>query len=173
MAEIIGIYSVPAVITVVGIILLSASSELFSEFLCGAREGMKTCAEILPTLVILITAVKMFSQSGALDVLCSVIGKASGKLGFPKDLLPVLIMRPVSGSAATATVKELFESSGADSFAGRCASIIMGSSDTIIYTLAMYFGASGIKKSRHALPAAFITLGFCAFVSVLLTKIFF
>lgn len=173
MAEIIGIYSVPAVMTVVGIILLSANEGLFSEFLSGAREGMKTCAEILPTLVILVTAVKMFSQSGALEALCGAIEKAAGTVGFPQELLPVLIMRPISGSAATATVKELFENSGADSFAGRCASIIMGSSDTIIYTLAMYFGAAGIKKSRHALPASFITLIFCAVLSVLLTKIFF
>ncbi len=173
MAEIIGIYSVPAVMTVVGIMLLSTNKEMFSEFLYGAREGLKTCVDILPTLIILITAVKMFSQSGALDAVCNILGKIAGLMGLPEELLPVLIMRPISGSAATATVKELFENSGADSFAGRCASIIMGSSDTIIYTLAMYFGAAEIKKTRHALPAAFITLIFCAVLSVVLAKMFF
>ncbi len=173
MADKIGIYSVPAVMVVVGIMLLASNSDLFSEFLEGAKEGMKTCVGILPTLIILITAVKMFSASGALDALCGILGKGAQLLGFPSELLPVMIMRPISGSAATATVKQLFESSGADSFAGRCASIIMGASDTIIYTFAMYFGAVGVKKTRHALPAAFLTLVFCAAVSLLLTKIFF
>ena len=173
MADKIGIYSVPVIITVAGIMLLSSNKDLFKDFLLGAKQGMKTCVEILPVLIILITAVKMFSASGALDVICNLLGNGLSKVGFPKELLPVMIMRPVSGSAATATIGELFETSGPDSFAGRCASVIMGSSDTIIYTLAMYFEAVRIKKTRHALPASFLTLLFCAVVSVLLTKFFF
>ncbi len=173
MADKIGIYSVPVIITIAGIILLLSNKDLFSEFLLGAKQGMKTCVEILPVLVILVTAVKMFSASGALDAVCNIFEAPLSKIGFPKEILPVMIMRPISGSAATATIGELFETSGPDSFAGRCASVIMGSSDTIIYTLAIYFGAVGVKKTRHALPASFLTLVFCAVVSVLLTKILF
>lgn len=173
MAGRIGIYFVPLVIAISGVLLLLSKKDLFSAFLDGAQRGVKTCADILPVLVILITAVKMFTASGALDAICSWFGGTLSYLGIPSEMLPVMIMRPISGSAATATAIELFESSGPDSFAGRCASIIMGSSDTIIYTLAMYFGAVGVKRTRHAMAASFLTLAFCVFLSVLLTKIFF
>ena len=88
-------------------------------------------------------------------------------------MLPVIFMRPISGSAATAMINELFAEQGPDSFAGRAASVLMGSSDTIIYTLSMYFGAVGIRRTRHALPAAFLTLIFCTLFSVWITGIFF
>ena len=153
--------------------ILFSKFDLFDEFLKGGRDGFVTSIKILPSLVMLICAVKMFQASGALDLLCNAVGRVTDVFHLPKDLIPVIVMRPISGSAATAMITNLMETSGPDSFAGRAASILMGSSDTIIYTLAMYFSAAGIKKTRHALPASFVILLFCVFVSCFLTKVFF
>ena len=115
----------------------------------------------------------MFAASGALKLLCGFGSYLLRPLGVPASMLPVIFMRPISGSAATAMINELFAEQGPDSFAGRAASVLMGSSDTIIYTLSMYFGAVGIRRTRHALPAAFLTLIFCTLFSVWITGVFF
>ncbi len=168
-----GIYFVPVILTFVAILLLFSRKDLFSEFLLGAKTGLETCVGLIPVLVILLTATGMFSKSGAMDVLTAFFSNLIGNVGFPKEIIPLILIRPLSGSAATATVNELFSAYGTDSFAGRCASIIMGASDTIIYTLTLYFGSVGITKTRHAYPAAFLTLIFCVFFSCFLTAVFF
>ncbi len=168
-----GIYFVPLILTVVALILMFAKKDLFPEFVKGAKNGLETCINLIPMFVILITAVGMFSNSGAMTAICGRISRLLGGTDFPSEVLPVIIMRPISGSAATATVNELFTQSGPDSFAGRCASVIMGASDTVIYTLALYFGSVGVTKTRHAYPAAFLTLGFCVVFSYYLTLLFY
>ncbi len=173
MAEIIGTYAVPLIFLLVGVALLFSQKDLFSEFIAGAKDGAQTCFAMLPTLVILMTAVKMLSSGGVMQVMTDIADKVFSKIGFPKELLPLAITRPISGSAATATVNELFAKAGADSFAGRCASIIMGASDTVVYTLTVYFCSVGVKKTRHAYPAAFLTMIFCVMFSVFLTKLFY
>ena len=171
--DIIGTYAIPVIIALAGAAILFSKRDLFEEFLKGGRDGFVTSVKILPSLVMLICATRMFSASGALDIVCELIGTFTRRIGIPDSLIPVILMRPVSGSAATAMVNNLFSTDGPDSFAGRCASILMGSSDTIIYTLAMYFSAAEIRRTRHALPASFIILAFCTLVSVVLTNAFF
>lgn len=171
--DIIGTYAIPITLALAGAAILFSRKDLFAEFLKGGREGLSTSMKILPSLVMLLCATRMFSASGALDIVCNIFGIFTRKLGIPDSMIPVFLMRPISGSAATAMINNLFSSDGPDSFAGRCASILMGSSDTIIYTLAMYFGAAEIRRTRHALPASFIILVFCTLLSLLLTRIFF
>lgn len=171
--ENIGVYFVPGILTLTGILLLCSKQDLFSAFVDGAKEGLKTAVGLIPVLVILMTALGMFSKSGAMSTLCDLIVPVTSKIGLPSEIVPLVLVRPLSGSAANATVNELFVRNGADSFAGRCASIMMGASDTIIYTLALYFGAAGIKKTRHAYPAAFLTMMFCTIMSVVITILFF
>ena len=171
--DIIGAYAIPVIIALAGAAILFSTNNLFDEFLKGGRDGFITSIKILPSLVMLICATRMFSASGALDLVCDIVGTVTRRIGIPDSLIPVILMRPISGSAATAMVNNLFSADGPDSFAGRCASIIMGSSDTIIYTLAMYFSAAGIRKTRHALPASFIILIFCTLFSLMLTRVFF
>ena len=171
--DIIGAYAIPVIIALAGAAILFSTNNLFDEFLKGGRDGFITSIKILPSLVMLICATRMFSASGALDLVCDIVGTVTRRIGIPDSLIPVILMRPISGSAATAMVHNLFSADGPDSFAGRCASIIMGSSDTIIYTLAMYFSAAGIRKTRHALPASFIILIFCTLFSLMLTRVFF
>ncbi len=173
MIDKIGVYAVPVILTIVGVVLLVKDGELFNEFLLGAKNGGKTCIEILPVMIILLTSVKMFSASGGIELIEKFAGAFSEKIGIPGGIVPLSIVRMLSGSAANSVVIDLFEKYSPDSFTGRCASIIMGASDTVLYTLAMYFGAIGVKKSRYALPASIITLVFCVIVSAVLTGIFF
>ena len=170
--ENIGTYSIAIIITCAAFAVLFSSKDCFSAMLKGTREGFVTSVKILPSLILLICATRMLAASGALEYLCTLLSCIAKPLGIPTEIIPLIIIRPVSGSAATAMADTLFSSYGPDSFAGRCASVLMGSSDTIIYTLSMYFGACGIKHTRHALTASFLVLGFCVILSVLLTRLF-
>ena len=168
-----GVYFVPIILTVTAVVILFSSKDLFSEFLKGASYGLETCVKMIPILVILITAVNMFSASGAMKIICGMFSKLISNTGFPEEIVPLMFIRPLSGSAATATANKLFLEYGPDSFAGRCASIIMGASDTIVYTLALYFGSVGVVKTRHAYPVAILTLIFCGMFSVFLANVYF
>ena len=171
--EKVGIYAVPLIIAAAAVIMLLGKTDYGSEFLSGAREGLETSVRLLPSLVMLICAVRMVAASGALDLLSGFLKEPAARLGFPEELVSVILIRPFSGSAATAVADNLYKTVGPDSFAGRCASVLMGSSDTIIYTLALYFSSVGIKKTRYALPASFIVLLFCSVMSVIITRLFF
>ena len=173
MMEIIGSYSVPFVIAAAAFTILISDKGLFDEFLKGCKDGFSSTLRLLPTLIVLICAVSMFNSSGAMDVICSCVGEFSEKIGLPGELIPLVLTRPVSGSAATAVTNDIYATYGADSFIGRCASVIMGCSDTIIYTLAMYFGSAGVTKSRYAVPAAFFVFAFCVALSVVVTRFYF
>jgi Uncharacterized membrane protein len=164
---------IPAIITIVGIAMLISRRDLFGAFIEGARDGLETGVKLLPSLVALIAAVSMFNASGAADAVTSLIEPFFSFLGVPAEILPFLIVRPISGGASTAMVSEIFNKYGADSFAGRCVSVIMGSSDTIIYIIAVYFTSVQIKKTRHTIPAAFLTMMFCVFASCLIIRLWF
>ena len=168
-----GVYAVPMILALAGAAMLFSHENLGDEFIRGAREGFATSIRILPSLIMLICATRMFAASGALKLLCGFGAYLLRPFGIPASMLPVIFMRPISGSAATAMINELFAEQGPESVVGRAASVLMGSSDTILYTLSMYFGAVGIRRTRHALPAAFLTLIFCTLFSVWITGIFF
>jgi spore maturation protein B len=99
-------------------------------------------------------AVSMLSASGALDLLASFLGPAAGALGIPVQIIPLALIKPVSGSGATAILTQIYKDCGPDSFAGRVASVMAGSTETTFYAVAVYFGSVGIKKTRHTIPAA-------------------
>ena len=173
MIEEIFSYILPAIVCWVGLILLVSKRDLFSEFLCGAKEGMGTAIKLAPTLVALIVALKMLSASGALELVAELCSPLFERIGVPTELLPLLLTRPVSGSASMAAYSELLEQYGADSFISLCASVIMGSSDTLVYVIAVYFSSVGIKKSRHAFPCAFLIMIFCIFFSCFICRMLF
>lgn len=159
------------VIVIVGAALLFSKKTSFDNLLEGTRDGIGICIKLLPTLIVLMVSVSMLSASGFVDYLANLISPVCEKIGIPSEILPLVIMRPVSGSASNAMIAELFEKYGADSFAGRVASVLLGSSDTIIYVCAVYFSAVGVKKTRHALPAAFAAMLFCVFFSSLVCRL--
>lgn len=108
----------------------------------------------------------MLRASGALDALCELLRPLLSRIGIPSETVPLMLIRPLSGSGALAVGSDIIKSNGADSFIGRCAAVMLGSSETTFYVIAVYFGAAGIKKSRHAIPSALIAdiVGFMASV---------
>lgn len=124
---------------------------VYEEFVEGAKDGFNVAVRIIPYLVALITAIAMFRASGALDWTADCLGFVLNKLSIPADLLPIIITRPLSGSAALGFFSELASEHGADSFITKMAAIMIGSSETTFYVLTVYFGSVGIKKFRYAL----------------------
>ena len=162
--------------TVVVLILANATfkkAPVFDQFIEGAKNGFSTSIKILPSLVGLIVAVSMLRASGFFDVTCSFFAPFLEKVGFPPELVPMALIRPVSGSAALATVQDIITTWGADSFIGRCAAVMMGSSETTFYTLAIYFGSVGITKSRYTVKSALLADLTGIILSVVFVKMLF
>lgn len=163
----------PIVMLLVSLVILSSKKPLFDSFLSGAGDGAVTAAKLLPSLCALIVSVEMLFASGVADAAASLISDFTSIFGIPSEILPLLLTRPVSGSASSATFSELLSVYGADSYAASVASVIMGSSDTMIYIMSVYFSSVGIKKTRHALPAAFLVMIFCIVFSCFICRIWF
>ncbi len=164
--------ALPVIMSFAAVILIFGK-DYTDAFLSGIKSGMTTTVNILPTLIILICATRMLSASGFLTWLSDFLTPVTSFLHIPPEIVSIIVMRPISGSGCTALIDNLFSTSGPDSFAGKCASVIMGSSDTIFFTLFMYFGAAGVKKTRYAVAASFLTLIFCVAFSVFLANIFY
>lgn len=150
----IGIYCVPIIIFLIVMFGFSRKVAVFDTFVQGAKEGMQSTASIAPTLVGLIVSVSMLKASGALDLLTSFISPITDFLHIPSILVPLGILRPISGSGSMAFLDTIFKTYGPDSFIGRVCSVLMGSTETTFYAIAVYFGAVGIKNTRHTIPAA-------------------
>lgn len=166
-------WTMPLLLCALSMLFLCSRRELFASFTAGAKEGMRTATGLLPTLCALLVGVSVFRASGACEWLTDLLAPLCQRIGIPKELLPLLTVRPFSGGASTAVAEDLFAAEGADSFAGRVASVLLGSSDTVFYIVAVYFGAVGIKRGRHTLVAALLTAGFCTVLACAITRMFF
>jgi len=127
--------------------------EVFAE---GAKEGFTVAVRIIPFLVAILVAIGAFRASGALDLLTGLLAPLTSRIGMPGEVIPMALMRPLSGSGAIGIVSELINTFGPDSLPARMAAVMEGSTETTFYILAVYFGSVGIKKTRHALPAALL-----------------
>ncbi|MBQ8546385.1 MAG: hypothetical protein IJ437_05545 [Clostridia bacterium] len=156
----------------VAIIIMFGKKNYFSSFLQGAKAGFKGSIALLPSMCALIVSVSMFISSGAERVFASFLAPAFDKIGVPSELFPLILLRPFSGSASIATYEEIISLYGADSFIGICASVIMASSDTVIYVICMYFSATKIRKTRHAFPVALFISFFCVLLSCIVSRLF-
>ena len=164
---------IPLVMIFVGLGMIISKKDLFSAFTEGAGEGIKSAFKIMPTLVALICAIGMFNASGAAQALADMLAPLGEKIGIPSEIIPLLIVRPLSGGASTALIADIYEKYSPDSFVGRCASVIAGSSDTLLYVVSVYFGAVSVKKCGKTLQIAFLVMVFCVFLAVFLCRIFF
>lgn len=131
--------------------------KVYEEFVEGAKEGFQVAIRIIPYLVAIIAAVAMFRAAGGIDILTRAIGPALAAVGFPSELLPLALMRTLSGSGANGIFAELVQSQGPDSLVARMGATIMGSTETTFYVIAVYFGSIAVRRTRHAVPA-----GLCA-----------
>ncbi|HEX2926484.1 MAG TPA: spore maturation protein [Ruminiclostridium sp.] len=147
-------YAVPAIFVVILLVAVLKKVKAYDVFVEGAKDGIETIIRIIPSLVGLLVAVGVFKASGAMDSLILLLRPVTDLLGMPPQVAPLALLRPISGSASFAFVTEIIKSFGPDSFAGRVAATMMGSTETIFYTLAVYYGSVGIKNIRYTLLAA-------------------
>ena len=146
---------------------------VFDSFMLGVRDGARTLKMIAPTILGLVFAVTLLKTSGAVDVICSAVKPVADALGFPSEIVPMALLRPVSGSGSSALLIQMYKDCGADSFAGRVASVIAGSSETTFYATAMYFGCVRVKRIRHTLVAALAADFTAMAVSVIAVRLYF
>ncbi len=166
-------FSVPCLLLICAWMLLFSKKDLASSFIKGAGEGLKTTVSLMPGLVLMCTAAAVFTASGAGEMLSKLLKSPAKLLGIPSDILPFLTVRPMSGSASSSMLTELYQTAGVDSFSSFCASVIAGSQDTMFYIFALYFSAAGVKRSRYALPAGLFTMLAITILACALSRIFF
>ena len=129
-------------------------TDVFSAFLQGASQGLADAVEIFPALLALMTAIAVFKASGALEILSYAAGPLLTSVGLPREVFPLVLLRPLSGSGALVIFQDILNSCGADSYPGRVASVMQGSTETTFYTIALYLGSAKITKTRHCVPSA-------------------
>jgi spore maturation protein SpmA len=167
------VLSLVAIPGLLGFFVLNAfvrKVRVYEEFLTGAKEGWEVALRILPPLVAILVGVKMFREAGGIDALAGVLSPVLRPLGIPSELLPMILIRPLSGGATTGLFTELVTQFGPDSLLARTAATIYGSTETTFYVLAVYFGAVGIQRGRHALPAGLIADAVGAIASIALCR---
>lgn len=157
-------YLVPTILLLASAAALGRKENSYALLLEGGAAGLRLMKDILPTLIVLLTAVELFRASGAAELLQGLCGPVFALLGIPKECALLVLIRPISGSAALAVGTELMKTYGVDSPVGRTAAIMLGSTETTFYTVSVYFGAAGIQKTRYTLPAALFAdlVGFTA-----------
>jgi len=152
--NIVGAWVVPVIIGLILIFGLAQGVKPFDCFLQGASDGLTALIKIIPSLIGLITAVEMFKASGALDLLNYALSPVANFLQIPSEVMPLALLRPISGGGTIALLDRILNAVGPDSTAGRTASVMCGSSETTFYTMAVYYGSCGITRTRYTLIAA-------------------
>lgn len=149
-------YIVPLLLLAGACFALRKKENTYDLMLSGATEGLRLLATLVPTLVLLLTAVTMLRVSGAFEILSKFFSPVFAFFGIPPETAILVLIRPISGSAALAVGAELMLTHGVDSTIGRTAAVMLGSTETTFYTISVYFGAAGIRKTRYAMPAALV-----------------
>lgn len=145
---------VPVLIAFVAVFGCARRVDVYGSLAQGAEDGLKVMLRIVPAMIALLTAVHMLRASGALELAASALAPLLRLLGIPPETVALLLVRPVSGSAALGVGADLIQTYGPDSTVGRTAAVMLGSTETTFYTIAVYFGAAGITRTRYAVPAA-------------------
>ncbi|HTT71132.1 MAG TPA: nucleoside recognition domain-containing protein [Anaeromyxobacteraceae bacterium] len=171
--EAVSALAVPLLLAAIPLYALVRKVNVYAAFLEGAKEGFATAVRILPALLAVVVALGMLDASGALGAAGRLLGPLLARLSIPAPVLPIVLVRPLSGGAALGALAEVLRQEGPDGYAGRLASVMAGSTETTFYVLAVYMGAVGVKRYRQALPAGILAdlVGFAA--SVLLVRAVF
>ena len=150
----IGSYAIPAVMVFILVFGLIKKVDVFEAFLEGAKEGTVTTFQIMPAIIAILTAVGMLKASGAMDLLIQLLSPVCQLVGFPAELTPLAIVRPISGSGSLAILSQVLNDYGPDSLTGQIASVLQGSTETTFYTVVVYCGAVQISRTRYTVPCA-------------------
>lgn len=154
--EAVSLWAIPLLLVGIPLAGMIRKVKVYDVFIEGAKEGFQVAVRIIPFLVGILVAIGMFRASGAMDLLTTALKPITAATGFPSELIPLAILRTLSGSGSLAFTTELAKRYGPDSLIGRTAATMYGSSETLFYVLAVYFGAIGVKRTRHMIPAALI-----------------
>ncbi len=153
LAGTVSTWLVPLLLLIIPALAAARRVRVYEAFVEGAREGFDVAVRIIPYLVAIMVAIGMFRASGAMELLATALAPVTDLLGMPAEVLPAALMRPLSGSGTLGVVSELMKTHGPDSFVGVLAGTLYGSTETTFYVLAVYFGAVGIRRTRHAVAA--------------------
>jgi len=166
-------YIVPILLLVTALVALRRQENAYDILLSGASDGLRLLVSIIPALILLLTAVTMLRASGAIAIISTVLAPVFRFFGIPPETALLVLVRPISGSAALAVGTDLMSQYGVDSQIGRTVAVMLGSTETTFYTISVYFGAAGIHKTRYTIPAALIA-DFTGFLVASLTvRLFF
>ena len=168
----ISLLSVPVMIVGIVVFGMVKKISVYDSFVQGAKSGAENMVQIIPPLVGLMMGIYMIRASGTMDILGQLLKPVTDLLGMPSDVLPLALLRPISGSGSIAIVNDIFKRLGPDSLAGKIASVMMGSTETTFYTVAVYFGAVGIKNLRHTLKAALLADAMGIVIAVFVARLF-
>lgn len=171
--ETISKWAIPAILLLIPLYGFIKKVKVYEAFTEGAKEGFYTAVRIIPYLVAMLVAIGIFRASGAMDYLTQALNPVTKLIGMPGEVLPMALMRPLSGGGASGIMNDLFTQHGPDSLIGRMSSIMMGSTETTFYVLAVYFGSVAIRKTRHALPAGLIADTVGIITAVIVTNLMF
>ena len=160
-------YLIPGILLLASAAALRKKENVYDLLLSGGADGLKLLWSLLPALVLLLTAVHMLKASGAVELLSHLLAPVFSLFGIPPETAMLVLIRPISGSAALAVGADLMAQYGVDSLIGRTAAVMLGSTETTFYTISVYFGAAGIQKTRYCIPAAL----FADFVGFLMASL--
>ena len=171
--SILSVFVLPAMIVGIPLYGLLKRVPVYESFVEGGKEGFGVAVRIIPFIVAIIFSIGMFRASGAMEWLSSTLSPVLALIGMPSEVLPMAIVRPLTGSGSVAIVADLAERYGTDSMITRMASTMFGSTETTFYVIAVYFGAVGVSKTRHAVPAGLLADAAAMLFAVWLCLLFF
>lgn len=173
MLNLISLWALPFIIITILTVAMFKKIQIYEVFTEGAKDGFKVAVGIIPYLVAIIVAISMFRASGAIEMIASLFSNFLLKINVPTDVLPVILVRPLSGSAALGLFSDIATSAGAGAYSTKLAAVMVGSSETTFYVLAVYFGAIGISKFRYALLVGLFADILAAILSIFVCGYFF
>lgn len=166
-------YLVPILVLIIIIYGIYKKIDIFDTFLIGVKEGMKVSVNLFPTIFTMVIAINILTSSNIIFDICNVLGNIFNKIGFPTEVFPLALLRPISGSTSLVVLSDILSRYGPDSFTGRVASVMQGSTDTTIYIISMYFASIGIKKIKYSLVVGLLADLISVILSIIMVKIFF
>lgn len=169
----IGDYIIPILIFVIVAFGFIRKVPIFDTFVKGAKDGLVATYSISASLIGLVTAVTMLKSSGALDMIITFLSPLANLIKIPEQLIPLMLLKPVSGSGSTALLTQILSDNGVNSFCGRAAAVIAGSTETTFYAIAVYYGSVGVKNIRHTLAAAILADIASMITAIITVRLFF
>lgn len=166
-------YIIPLIVVTIIIYGIYKKVDIFDTFIDGVKEGMKLSINLFPTIFTMIIAITLITDSNIINYICNLLKPLFSRISFPTEVLPLALLRPISGSSSLVILNDILTKYGPDSFIGRLSSVMQGSTDTTIYIISMYFASIGIKKTRYSLTVGLLADLLSVIISFIMVNIFF